>query len=138
QDFEWLDGDGRSVRHTHYPPPSNLGMTVFMLGAAAALNALGPQHPSSSSTLSFNANYGDVAKRFMHDFHASSRSDSVLFVLAELNETGMAGPALIAIDRRSGEVRRRIPVSKRPRYLVDPLRDRIFVVEGKTVRCHLL
>ncbi len=136
QDVEWLDAEGKSLRHVHYDAPGDEGAALRMAGVTAALNAIDTVCVDRGRLIFAGQSYGPAMERFLYEYHATSRLDSLIFVLAELGEADVKGPALVAIDRRTGDAVRRIPVSKEPRYAVDPMRGRIFVVEKKTIRCY--
>jgi hypothetical protein len=137
QDIEWLTREGKSTRHVHYDPVSGQGGALITLGVGAALQAAGP-FQIGNRMVSIGPDYRALAGTFMHEFHASSRLDSIRIMLADLDEAGIEGPALVAIDCRTGNVLRRIPASKNPRYAIDRVRARVFIADNKTIRCYNL
>jgi outer membrane protein assembly factor BamB len=154
QDLEWLDGNGASIRSIHFDPPGDTGLGLAALG----LSALADTRPRNRLTLSksesivqhgahrdvtrselyVKPNYELAERLLLRDYHASSRLDTLAFMLSDHHGDGIDGPALVAISLRGGHVVRRIPVSKKPRYLVDAAHARMFVIEGRKIRGHAL
>ena len=79
-----------------------------------------------------------IGQSFVHKFHASSNLDSLIFMLASLNEAGIKGTALVGIDKRSGQTVHRIPIFSKPNYEIDPFGGWIFVMDARTIRAHAL
>ena len=140
QELEWMDEHGRSVRHVHYDPPDDLGVGLVLLGATAALRAAGPMTTRRGNwTFSLGRpGYGSAMHRLMREYHATSALDSLVFMLADLDDADIKGSALVAINKRTGQTLRRISVPKRPNYSIDDLHGWVFVIDGKSVSGHAL
>ncbi len=162
QEIEWLDSQGKSIRHVQYAAPGDVGTAIAMLGAVVAVKMLVKQKSDAELKAKYDKfaastgtkSIGDkvvsqrkegrqyrnrmIEERFLASYHASSTYDSLTFMLADLDESGVKGTALVAIDKRSGETVCRVPVSKRPNLEIDPYRRRVFVADEKTIRGHAL
>jgi len=130
QELDWLDTRGNSVGRVRYEPLIDLEQGLTVSGTALKVAEGAAPAPGS---LRFGPDYGPAMERYTQEFRASSRFDSLVFVLAEFVD-GFNGRELVAIGVNGGRPARRIPFKGMPLIEIDPLRRMIFVIEGRTIR----
>lgn len=135
QDVDWLDAGGTSKRHVSFSAPGDMSMGMVMLATAALFNKAGTVR-GRDSEIHFYGSYRPGMERLMRQFHATSVFDSLIFILADLDEDDFEGLALVAVDKRGGRTVGRMPVAREPRLEFDPANGWVFVADKKTVRGH--